>query len=221
MAELGPLLPARYAPLTPKGNGLQSVYLTELPAEFAKTMADLISKELGAIARLESANERPQPKVTPELVLWELHLQEEIETSTSIRETEKEALVLARRGQGVFRQRVQERESSCRVTGVNRPEHLRASHCKPWRDCSSHEERLSADNGLMLTPSVDHLFDRGFISFESSGRLLVSPVAHQDSLHRMGIPADGKIEARPLSTGQQQFLEYHRDMVFLKSRLRA
>jgi len=49
---------------------------------------------------------------------------------------------------------------------VDRPEHLRASHCKPWCDCESNEERLNGENGLLLTPSIDHLFDRGFISFE-------------------------------------------------------
>jgi hypothetical protein len=60
-------------------------------------------------------------------------------------------------------------EHACRITGVNRPEHLIASHCKPWRDCESHDERLDGENGLLLTPTVDHLFDRGFISFENDG----------------------------------------------------
>ena len=73
------------------------------------------------------------------------------------------------------------------MTRVDRPEHLRASHCKPWRDASN-EERLDGDNGLLLTPTIDHLFDRGFISFESNGRLLISPVAHTPSLEKMGVP---------------------------------
>jgi putative restriction endonuclease len=40
---------------------------------------------------------------------------------------------------------------------------------------------------LLLTPSIDHLFDRGFIGFEDSGKLIISPVAHLPSLARMGI----------------------------------
>jgi len=40
--------------------------------------------------------------------------------------------------------------------------HLVASHCKPWRD-STNGERLDGENGLLLTQSIDHLFDRGFI----------------------------------------------------------
>ncbi len=59
--------------------------------------------------------------------------------------------------------RVQALEQRCRITGVDRPEHLRASHSKPWRD-SDNAERLDGENGLLLTPSIDHLFDRGFIS---------------------------------------------------------
>ena len=48
---------------------------------------------------------------------------------------------------------------------MENPVYLVASHCKPWRDATN-EERLDDENGLLLTPSVDHLFDRGFIGFE-------------------------------------------------------
>jgi hypothetical protein len=41
--------------------------------------------------------------------------------------------------------------------------------------------------GLLLTSSIDHLFDRGFIGFEDNGELIISPVAHRPSLDRMGI----------------------------------
>src|SRR5208282_3757783 len=99
---------------------------------------------------------------------------------------QRRAVIQARRGQGIFRQRVSNVERKCRITGVSNPEHLRASHCKPWRD-STNEERLDGENGLLLTPSIDHLFDRGFIGFEASGTLLVSPVAHLPSLERMGV----------------------------------
>jgi hypothetical protein len=45
MGVLRPLLPERYAPLQPNGNGIQSVYLTRLPEEFAETRAGLIGAE--------------------------------------------------------------------------------------------------------------------------------------------------------------------------------
>src|SRR5262249_29602941 len=163
-----------------------SIYLTELPRVLALELADLIGSEVGALARAETVSEGTIAAVNPEVVLWEEHLRKDIEQDPELSPTDREALILARRGQGLFRQRVQEVESRCRVTRVDRAEHLRASHCKPWRD-SSHEERLDGQNGLLLTPSIDHLFDRGFISFRDDGRLLVSPVAHAPSLLKMGV----------------------------------
>jgi hypothetical protein len=79
-------------------------------------------------------------------------------------------------------------ERRCRITGVDNPIHLVASHCKPWRD-STNEERLTGENGLLLTRSIDHLFDRdrGFIGFEDSGRLVISPVGHLPSEDRTSL----------------------------------
>ena len=123
----------------------------------------------------------------------------------------------ARRGQGQFKRNVRKIEKKCRITGVERLEHLIASHTKPWRDCETAEERLDAENGLLLTPSIDHLFDRGYISFEPGGRLLVSPVAHRESLQRMGISTDATTNVGSFTSGQRQYLEFHRESVFLQA----
>jgi hypothetical protein len=215
--HLRPLLPARYSPLLQDGRGVQAIYLTELPRGLALAIADLLGSELGARARSGSVAESELPPASGETVLWEEHLRKGIEMDAALGQTEKEALVLARRGQGVFRERVQRIERSCRVTGVERLEHLRASHIKPWRD-STNDERLAGGNGLLLTPSIDHLFDRGFISFRGDGRLLVSPVAHAASLRRMGVASDREVNVGLFSEQQADFLEYHREEVFLASR---
>jgi predicted restriction endonuclease len=103
---------------------------------------------------------------------------------------------------------------------VERQEHLRASHCKPWRD-STNSERLDGDNGLLLTPSIDHLFDRGFISFAADGRLLVSPVAHRPSLQKMGVEVVQAVNVGRFRADQTRFLEFHRDAVFLRAKVAA
>lgn len=131
-------------------------------------------------------------------------------------ETDRETLIIARRGQGLYKQRVMQIESRCRITQVDNPAHLRASHCKPWRD-SDNEERLDGENGLLLTPTIDHLFDRGFISFENTGQLIVSPVAHRPSLNRMGILTDQVVNVGAFSQGQRCYLDYHRSSVFLQA----
>lgn len=82
---------------------------------------------------------------------------------------------------------------------------------------SSNEERLDGENGLLLTPSIDHLFDRGFIGFEDSGRLIISPVAHKPSLSRMGIETERVVNVGGFSEGQRKFLEFHRNAVLLRA----
>jgi hypothetical protein len=212
-------LPEKYSPLSPDGRGSQSVYLTAVPAPMARALAGLIGREaqqaidIGTtFAQDVGLSDRPAQAVAE----WEEHLRTAIEHDVAIPETTRAQLVLARRGQGRFREAVSNIEHHCRVTGVNRPEHLIASHCKPWRD-SDNAERLDGENGLLLTPSIDHLFDRGFISFENDGELLVSPVAHEVSLRKMGVPVHQRVNVGGFSEGQRRYLEFHRESVFLQA----
>ena len=69
----------------------------------------------------------------------------------------------------------------------------------------------------MLTPSIDHLFDRGFIGFEDSGDLIVSPVAHKPSLQRMGVETQRVVNVGGFTEGQRRFLDFHRNAVLLRA----
>lgn len=217
MQVLGPLLPDTYAPLQSNGHGLQNIYLTKLSEVFAAALADLIGAEARDLIRgTRVAEEQPlQPAIG--LFEWEEHELNRVQSDATIPETTRQAVVLARRGQGLFKQRVLAIERACRITGVTRQEHLRASHCKPWRDASN-EERLDGENGLLLTPNADHLFDRGFIGFEDNGDLLISPVAHRESLMRLGLDQNRLKNVGQFSEGQRRYLDFHRDNVFLMSR---
>jgi putative restriction endonuclease len=212
------VLPSRYSPLQPTGNGIQSVYLTELPTPFAEVIIGLIGQEAAVLRdrMSQSALEPTLPAENADVENWEHHIESKIESDPQISDTERQALIVARRGQGLFKQRVMEIEGHCRITGVTNPIHLRASHSKPWRD-STNPERLNGENGLLLTPTMDHLFDRGFISFEDSGVLIISPVAHVPSLNRMGIATDRIVNVGSFTQGQKHFLEYHRDAVLLQA----
>ena len=70
----------------------------------------------------------------------------------------------------------------------------------------------------MLTPTVDHLFDKGFISFEDSGQLIVSPVADPKSMKRMGVDPEGRMNVGAFSQGQRRYLEFHRENVLRMAR---
>ena len=214
MALLGPLMPERGAPLQESGRGHQR-YLTGAPDPFAETVIALIGPEALAAQYSAQNADRSMTGANADLEVWEHHIESELDRDTAIPTTEREALIIARRGQGIFKERVMQVERRCRITGVDNPIHLRASHCKPWRD-SDNNERLDGENGLLLTPSIDHLFDRGFIGFEGDGSLIVSPVAHRPSLVRMGVPTDDTFNVGAFSAGQRRFLEYHRDAVLLR-----
>ena len=217
MAQLAEKLPERYAPLQPNGNGLQGVYLTLLPDDFATALVDLIGREARVIVDGLRVADAVESSPAVGQMEWENHEIEVVLSNNEIPETTRQALVLARRGQGLFKQNVQQIERECRVTKIDRIEHLRASHCKPWRD-SSNNERLDAENGLLLSPDVDHLFDRGFISFEDTGNVLISPVAHQESIRKMGLEEALRKNVGGFTDGQKSYLSFHRENVFLEAR---
>src|SRR5205807_8849456 len=106
---------------------------------------------------------------------------------------------------------------ACRITRVDGMEHLIASHIQPWRD-SSNEQRLDGENGLLLTPTADHLFDKGFISFENTGQLIVAPVADLVSLKRMGIDRSAQVNVGTFSQARRQYLESRAETVLTRAR---
>lgn len=215
---LRPYLAEKYAPLRSNGRGQQSTYLTQLSDSLGSLLIDLVGTEGRMI--VQAARVEDFSLSTPHVgqLIWEEHQLSAIQSDEHLMATEKQSIVLARRGQGLFRQRVSSVERACRVTKVSQPEYLRASHSKPWRD-SSNEERLNGENGLLLTPDVDLLFDRGFLSFEDNGKVLVSPVADLTAMSKMGLTGDLLGNVGAFSEGQKQFLQFHRESIFLEAKV--
>jgi putative restriction endonuclease len=205
-----PLLPAKYSPLNPSdGKGLQSVYLAELPELLGLVLNDLLATTGNKLLARDARGILLASKEEVERSRWEDEEERQLEI---VSDTDRDALIKARRGQGVFRQNVARVEGRCRITHIENPTYLIASHIKPWRHADN-IERLSGENGLLLAPQADFLFDRGFISFED-GRLLVSPVADERSLVKLGVDPDRPPEVGGFSDAQERFLEFHRAQIF-------
>lgn len=213
---LHPLLEREpFAPLLSTGNGLQHIYLTTISAHFAQVILGLAGSDAN-VFNTSILRDAPQSLVESELKgrqEWEDIEQRRI-LEAEIPATTRQSLIRARVGQGLFKERVARIEQACRLTFVNNPAHLIGSHIKPWRE-SNNEERLHAANGLLLTPTADHLFDRGFISFEDTGAVIISPVADSVSLKRMGLDPDRPPKPLAFNTDQKHFLAHHRRDVFL------
>ena len=205
MSQIAPLLAEKYAPLQPNGNGLQGVYLTDISDDLGQLLIKLTS------ANLENLKSELYSESAIEMQ-YEINL--EIQAKGIEGDLEKVQLVKARRGQGVFKSNVRLVESRCRVTGVNQPNLLIASHIKPWSK-SNDEEKIDGFNGLLLAPHVDRLFDRGLISFRNSGDLLISKNLDLEVLEKWHISSD--FSAGSFRPEQGTYLEFHRDLVFKAS----
>jgi hypothetical protein len=201
MKLIGPLLPQKYSPIRPSGDGLQ-VYLAA------------ISEELGNLLIGLSGNpELSLPMVDLSQLTYNQD-EQDLLAETSLQETAKASLIMARRGQGIFRNRVKLIEQKCRVTGVSSEKLLTASHIKPWK-VSDNQERLEGNNGLFLSPHVDKLFDSGLISFTAQGEMWVSPQLEDEVLPKWKI--DPRKKYGKFNSDQAFFLEFHNNETFKKS----
>lgn len=202
ISKIQPLLPDKYSPLQSNGNGLQGVYLTEISDKFGELLVMLSNANLSDI----QSELGPPPYDESE---YEINF--EIEAKKLEGDLEKIQLTKSRRGQGIFKANVRLIENHCRITGVSNIRHLRASHIKPW-SVSSDVEKLDGSNGLLLSPHVDHLFDRGFISFSNSGEILVSKELNPKVLEQWSIHPNQNVGQ--FKNSQCNYLEFHRDVVF-------
>lgn len=97
-----------------------------------------------------------------------LHVEDAIQTEAFRQQ-------VARIGQGKFRKALEKRwNGCCPLTQIQERALLRASHIVPWNRCQNEVERLSPDNGLLLSALWDAAFDRGLVSFDDDGVVLFS-----------------------------------------------
>lgn len=122
--------------------------------------------------------------------------------------TEKSAVLKTRIGQGSFRQKLIDLWDGCAVTGYRDTSMLVASHIKPWSH-SSDRERLDPHNGLLLLPSLDKAFDRGFVSFTETGEIMVS--VQLEDPPALGIQNNMWLNMR---NEHRRYMQYHRMHVF-------
>lgn len=88
--------------------------------------------------------------------------------------TDVEKFVKTRVSQGSFRRLLLLERHHCNLCDITTTSVLRASHIKEWSE-SSREERIDANNGLLLCANHDALFDRHQISFNpETGNICIS-----------------------------------------------
>lgn len=188
---LAPHLPNRQAPLYPDGSDYPG-YLFALTGRAGRLLLDYLGSPVG-----QTGDESISAVVL---------------TSGADMPTRR-ALAASRMGLGDFRKAVFEIwDRKCAITRSSQPELLRARHIKPWRDCNN-EERLDPFNGLLLSPLYDNAFSAGLISFDFSGKLILSSAVSNFQWDLLGLRRTAWLEH--LKEEHQPYLAYHRQHVFL------
>lgn len=106
--------------------------------------------------------------------------------------TDIEKIVKTRVSQGSFRRLLLLERHHCNLCDISTTSVLRASHIKEWAE-SSKEERIDANNGLLLCANHDALFDRHLISFEpDTGNICISASIDDEQRNALNISESAK-----------------------------
>ena len=140
---------------------------------------------------------------------------EMIENDGQIPETERTAIIQSRIGQGVYRKSLIDKYNGrCIITGIDHPNLLVASHIKPWA-ASSNKERLSVDNGLLLSATYDRLFDCGLITFDRYGKILLSSLIGTENIKRLRLSQGMRFNLQ-INKSMEEYLSYNRGVLFIE-----
>jgi HNH endonuclease len=124
-----------------------------------------------------------------------------------IGETEVTTMIKARIGQSKFKRIILQMKKSCEICGLAEEKLLIASHIKPWNK-SNNKEPLDCNNGLLLCPNHDSVFDKGYISFDEEGKIIISERLNECSRTRLNIQNTIKLN---LNKFQKDYMAWHRN----------
>lgn len=201
------------------GKPLQDMELFELDLAIALIFRNKFFLEKDAVGKRMYSNSlkhfRYYVSLNVSSATAEIAEVDKIERDTSISKTERETIVKARIGQGQYRKRLLDKYNhECIITHVGIPEILIASHIKPWA-VSNNEERISSENGFILSATYDKLFDQGLISFQNDGKIMISSMISNDNASCLNLDK-GKEYNIKYNPDMRDFLEYHRDVIFIR-----
>lgn len=166
-------------------------------ATSARAIANLVETYLNILIYMDSVDESETTYLLSVI------------NNKTVEATEKARMISGRVGQASFRAKLEKLwGGKCCVTGSTIL--LHASHIKPWA-VADDRERLDPFNGFLLSPVYDKAFDEGLITFDSTGRIVLSSRL-VPSVKQLSINAAATIE--PLSPITASYLEYHRSVVY-------
>ncbi len=119
----------------------------------------------------------------------------------------------AREGQGKYREQLLEQCHFCPITMISDERLLIASHIKPWA-ASNDQEKTDPYNGYILSPMIDKLFDRGFITFTESRHIILSEFISPYTWKQIGLKNGTFYHSIPMDDKRKKYLDFHHQSVF-------
>lgn len=126
--------------------------------------------------------------------------------------SERETLIKYRIGHSKFKELLREENKECPICGLKNSSLLIASHIKPWSK-SNEKEKVDKNNGFLFCSNHDYLFDKGFISFDEEGRLLISPLLEEEDIEILGLNKKIQLD---LSNEKKEYIKWHREHLYKK-----
>ncbi|MCG7421225.1 HNH endonuclease [Macrococcus epidermidis] len=121
--------------------------------------------------------------------------------------TEQRYHLKVRTVQSEFRKNLLKKQKKCLICDIDFEPLLIASHIKPWFTSNSFEKR-DINNGIILCPLHDKLFDKGYISFHDN-KIIVSK--RIESLNLLNAQLNKKFN---FNNKQLEYLKFHFNSVF-------
>ena len=125
----------------------------------------------------------------------------------------KKAIINVRVNQGKFRELLINRYNKCCLCNIKKHELLIASHIKPWVE-SKPKEKLDVDNGFLMCPNHDKIFDKGYITFDDDGKIIISEELTENDKMCLNFNSRMRLNV-DLTDGNKKYLKFHRENVFI------
>lgn len=123
---------------------------------------------------------------------------------------ERIALTKVRVNQSIYRRGLIRKYKHCCLCGVSSEDFLIASHIKPW-SVSEADEKLDFDNGLLLCPNHDKLFDSGYLTFDNNGSIMISKNLGEVDKVFLNVNEEMKIY---MNEKTKKYMKYHREHIY-------
>ena len=103
----------------------------------------------------------------------------------------------------------------CSLCGINDKQLLIASHIIPYSKCVDKKDMINHNNGLLLCPNHDSLFDKGLITFKDNGQIIISKIINENLYNLLNIDKNYCLDKKYLSDERIDYLRVHRKKYFI------